>query len=1072
MNTYRVGSRRPGGFDVDEEVHYPTRPVDKDKAEHELLVNIKKATSPEETAPKQKHVRKCIVFTWDYHSSISFWSGLRVQPILADEVQTFKALITVHKVLQEGHPVAIKEAHGQTAWLETCARTVGSDNSRGYGPLIKTYVQFILAKLRFHRLRPEFNGLFEYEEYVTLKGIDDPNEGYETITDLMGLQDQIEAFQKLVFSHFRHSANNDCRISSLVPLVKESWGIYRFITSMLRAMYRRTNDTDALEPLKQRYTSQHHNLRRFYYECSNLKYLTGLINVPKLAADPPNLLDSGDAPDLPARPTTTKPPSPPPSAPISNAAEIHEQARMLKEYEDQQAALVAARQAEEHLRLEQEQQQQREFEQRQQQQAEAQRRAQEELMQQQMMYSHSQAAQQASELERELLAMRGQYERDQIFLEQYDRRVKALEAELANVGANINSQMMSKDELIKQLQDQVALWRNKYEALAKLYSQLRTEHLDMLSKFKAMQLKANSAQEAVDRMERMERDLKAKNLELADMLRERDRARFDIDRQKSSHKEEIDRLRRELNFANERAEDSSRSKNSEVSGVMSKYNRQLSELEDSLRFKQMQIDELLSKLDNAAGDLERLRDEKDQEIMVLQEGMDTTIQRLSETKQNQDIAEGATNLQIDTLILDNRKKLNQIIDSILQACVHKVDDAIYELESPSQAGNLNSTPEYTLSMVEKAVNNATEFATIYNLYLGGDVGGDHVAVIQSANDFAQSLADVLINTKGITRLASDDDASDKIINIAKVAGDVGLRFFENLQSYKLDLLQPSQRKEVAMRNNSQVRGALTKLSELVDELVPKSKASALSRANGDIGDIVEQEMLGAAKAIELATQRLQELMSRPRDSSRFSAVDLQIHDSILAAAMAITKAISGLIKAATDSQQEIVAQGKGSSSMQQFYKRNNRWTEGLISAAKAVAFATNLLIESADGVLSGTHSLEQLVVASNEVAAATAQLVAASRVKANLMSKTQERLEAAAKAVTEACKALVRQVKAVSARQNEEEDVDYKNMAVLEFKRREMEQQVEILKLEKDLGAARHRLGAMRRAGYHTDETD
>lgn len=48
---------------------------------------------------------ECIVYTWDYHSSISFWSGLRVQPILSDEVQTFKALIMVHKVLQEGHPV-------------------------------------------------------------------------------------------------------------------------------------------------------------------------------------------------------------------------------------------------------------------------------------------------------------------------------------------------------------------------------------------------------------------------------------------------------------------------------------------------------------------------------------------------------------------------------------------------------------------------------------------------------------------------------------------------------------------------------------------------------------------------------------------------------------------------------------------------------------------------------------------------------------------------------------------------------------------------------------------------------
>jgi hypothetical protein len=411
-------------------------------------------------------------------------------------------------------------------------------------------------------------------------------------------------------------------------------------------------------------------------------------------------------------------------------------------------------------------------------------------------------------------------------------------------------------------------------------------------------------------------------------------------------------------------------------------------------------------------------------------------------------------------------------DSILQACVQKVDDAIYELESPTQAGNLNSTPEYTLSMVEKATNNATEFATIYNLYLGGDIGGDHVDVIKGANEFAQALVEVLINSKGITRLANDDDGSDKIINVAKTAGDIGLRFFLNLQSYKLDLLQPRQRKEVAMRNNGEVRGALTRLSEVIDGLIPKGAKPGLAGANGDIGDMVEQEMSSAARAIELATQRLQELMSRPRDSSRFSAVDLQVHDSILAATLAITSAIARLIKAATESQQEIVAQGKGSSTSQQFYKRNNRWTEGLISAAKAVAFATNLLIESADGVLSGTHSLEQLIVASNEVAAATAQLVAASRVKANLMSKTQERLELAAKAVTEACKALVRQVKAVSAKQVEEEDVDYKNMAVLEFKRREMEQQVEILKLEKDLGAARHRLGAMRRAGYHTDETD
>jgi huntingtin-interacting protein 1-related protein len=41
---------------------------------------------------------------------------------------------------------------------------------------------------------------------------------------------------------------------------------------------------DALTPLRDRYEQQHYNLRKFYFECSNLKYLTGLINVPKLGA--------------------------------------------------------------------------------------------------------------------------------------------------------------------------------------------------------------------------------------------------------------------------------------------------------------------------------------------------------------------------------------------------------------------------------------------------------------------------------------------------------------------------------------------------------------------------------------------------------------------------------------------------------------------------------------------------------------------------------------------------------------------------------------------------------------------
>ena len=203
---------------------------------------------------------------------------------------------------------------------------------------------------------------------------------------------------------------------------------------------------------------------------------------------------------------------------------------MLKHYEDQQAALKAKQDAETRKRANENARQQRDFEEQQRRQAERERQAQEDLVRQQ--YSSQQAGRTA-ELEREILAMRGQYERDQMMLEQYDRRVKTLEMEMAAVHQNISQQMAAKDEMFRGIQDQGNLWRSKYEALAKLYSQLRNEHLDLLNKSKSLQLKANSAQEAIDKMERMERDMKAKNLELADMIKERDRARFEMDRLKS-----------------------------------------------------------------------------------------------------------------------------------------------------------------------------------------------------------------------------------------------------------------------------------------------------------------------------------------------------------------------------------------------------------------------------------------------------------------------------------------------------------------------------------------------------------
>ncbi len=44
--------------------------------------------------------------------------------------------------------------------------------------IIKSYVQFLQSKLNFHKEHPAFSGSFDYEDYVSLRGIEDPNEGY------------------------------------------------------------------------------------------------------------------------------------------------------------------------------------------------------------------------------------------------------------------------------------------------------------------------------------------------------------------------------------------------------------------------------------------------------------------------------------------------------------------------------------------------------------------------------------------------------------------------------------------------------------------------------------------------------------------------------------------------------------------------------------------------------------------------------------------------------------------------------------------------------------------------------
>lgn len=1042
------------------------------RAEVDLQVSVKKACSTDEVPPKRKHVRACIVYTWDHKNSRAFWNAVKIQPLQSDEVQLFKALIMIHKVLQEGHPNTLKDAYRNRDFLSSLS-TVFPNDGLSYGRLINQYDRFILEKLDFHRNNPGFNGIFEYEEYISLRAVNDPNEGYESILQLMDLQDLIKDLQLLIFLTIHKTPKNLCKVSALVPLIAESYGIYKFCTSMLRAMYQQLGADEALSVLFERFDSQHFMLRDFYTDCHAIKFLTSLVTIPRLSNNPPNLQVTDDGrPVTPSRPRSatvestpqlsSQPTSsyePPAEAPPPVDLIFLQQTGIFDQQQQEQQQVQRDLELKRQQQMQDQMQQQRIFEEQQRQQE---RRFLEEqqLLQQQQTQQHQSRV---TELEHDLLMFKNQYDNDQQLLQQYDTRVKNLETELMNLNSTATQQVSSKDEQITNLEQQINNWTKKYESLAKLYSQLRQEHLNLLAKFKKIQQKINSAQESIMKKEKFEKDLKTKNIELADLIRERDRARLDLDRVKASKDQDIEKLQAELRELNSQVNESGKLQSLNLSSIISKHQNEMDQLKKQLSDRNKD----LSNLGN--NNLQEKLKEKEMDLEIAQESLDSALRELAISKNDQ---EDIVNAQIDHIIIGNISKLRKLVDILLANNIKRIQDTKYELASPMQAGNLNSSPEHLLSIVEISSDMATDFATTFNTFIVdekhsyNDDNSSYSGIILKGSELTTAVNDLMLNAKGISRSLSKDDEDSILKYVSNVLVSTETFFF-NLSSDSLSKVEDEDGKiDKVIDCNLQVQNDLQLLGNYVDTL---RSTHGINFSLGNLEDLVKNEMEQTANTVDLASKFLKDLLQNPNIKNG----NFEIHETLLSAAMAVTNAVALLIQAATESQREIVSKGMGSQSRTEFYKKNNRWTEGLISASKAIAGATNVLIQTADGVLKEKNSHEQLIVASNEVAASTAQLVAASRVKANFVSHTQDNLEVASSKVSNACKLLVAKVQQfLSDDENTKNDIDLSKLTPYEGKTVEMEQQVEILKLENMLNSARKRLGEIRKHGYKDDDSD
>jgi len=197
---------------------------------------------------------------------------------------------------------------------------------------------------------------------------------------------------------------------------------------------------DALAPLRQNFTDQHYALGRFYSECRSLQHLTSLIAIPTLNAETPLFTDA------PTKQNTYEPPSPP------MAKEIEEDMITISRSNSVADELFSANQHLENLRL-------------------------------QAQSRETQLHDRIIQLENQLNNVHGQA----------SARIQELENQVSRVQPHISSQ----DSLIAQLRAEIEMWKQKYESMAKLYANLRKEHIETLAKLKSMQQHTLSLEKSI-----------------------------------------------------------------------------------------------------------------------------------------------------------------------------------------------------------------------------------------------------------------------------------------------------------------------------------------------------------------------------------------------------------------------------------------------------------------------------------------------------------------------------------------------------------------------------------------------
>ncbi|KAF4015835.1 hypothetical protein G4228_007354 [Cervus hanglu yarkandensis] len=483
-------------------------------------------------------------------------------------------------------------------------------------------------------------------------------------------------------------------------------------------------------------------------------------------------------------------------------------------------------------------------------------------------------------------------------------RTSELEAELAEQ-QHLRQQAADESEFLRAELDELKKKREDTEKAQRSLTEIER-------KAQANEQRYSKLKEKYNELVQNHADLLRKNAEVTKQVSVARQAQVDLEREK-----------KELEDSFQRISDQAQRKTQEQTEVLENLKQELATSKQELQIVQGSLENSAqseAKWTAQITDLEKDRDSlmnamacREEELCTLRKQLEYTQLKLS--------SESICQLEKDQhkmLLAESRRAAEQV-----------VQEALRLFEEPTLSSCAGSA-DHLLSKVNSTSSCIEQLEKCWSQYLAcpEDISG----LLHSVTLLAHLTSDTIVHGSA-TCLRAPPESADSLIEACKQYGKETLTYLSFLEEERI----------FENADSTAMRSCLTRITAISEDLLPRG----LDIKQEELGDLVDKEMAATSAAIEAATARIEEMLSKSRAGD--TGVKLEVNERILGSCTSLMQAIQILVVASKELQREIVESGRVKAD------KNSPNLAQLLQASRAVNQATAEVVAS---TISGKSQIE------------------------------------------------------------------------------------------------------------------